>query len=380
MKAISLLCMSALIAPLTAIAAESSPRIVAFGGGLPTIEIRSATALPFPGGHFRGDFFNADSNSPTHWSNGTLYAINSEGAAFRSSGADLLHLGNSAQIRYQDPILNYMWLWIESTSKAADGTLYGWYHQEILNRCPPRHDAKVMEGYPAFARIGALRSTDDGATWKDLGYVVGGRDDDLKCQSGNIWYAGGAGDFAVVLDKDKQYFYLYFTNYPTEPTEQGVAVARVRYADRDAPVAKVERWYRGGWVEPGLGGHSTPVFPATGDLFLRDAQSYWGPVIHWNTYLQRYVMILNRFRDTTWATEGIYMSFNRDIGDPLGWSKPTKIMDRDEAIHGGPPKRSNGFYAELVGTSVGETDKIASQNVRLFLDGVSRWEITFRSQ
>ena len=43
---------------------------------------------------------------------------------------------------------------------------------------------------------------------------------------------------------------------------------------------------------------------------LAEGKTLWGPVIHWNTFLQRYMMILNRTKDTTWATEGIYLSFS----------------------------------------------------------------------
>ena len=122
---------------------------------------------------------------------------------------------------------------------------------------------------------------------------------------GNNWYAGGTGDFVVYPDKNTQFFYVYFANYTTSVPEQGLCVARISYKNRKDPVGKAQRWYNGAWSEPGLAGHSTPIFPASADIFLREAQTFWGPVIHWNTHLQRYVMILNRIRDTTWATESI---------------------------------------------------------------------------
>ena len=88
-------------------------------------------------------------------------------------------------------------------------------------------------------------------------------------------------------------------------------------------------------------------------------------------------MVVNRTRDARWSTEGIYILFNDDVANPTGWSKPVKIMDRDEAILANPAKPGNGWYAEIFGTGKGETDKIASQAARLFLDGQSRWEIRF---
>ena len=37
---------------------------------------------------------------------------------------------------------------------------------------------------------------------------------------------------------------------------------------------------------------------------------FWGPAIHWNTYLEQYVMLLNRAKDDQFGQEGIYVSFS----------------------------------------------------------------------
>ena len=49
--------------------------------------------------------------------------------------------------------------------------------------------------------------------------------------------------------------------------------------------------------------------------------------LHWNTYLKKYVMILNRIQGPKWTTEGIYIAFNDRISNPGGWTKPVKSMD-----------------------------------------------------
>ena len=54
------------------------------------------------------------------------------------------------------------------------------------------------------------------------------------------------------------------------------------------------------------------------------ADAFWGPSLHWNTSLQRYVMLLNRTRDEAFTNEGIYVSFAPGLDDPRAWSATTK--------------------------------------------------------
>jgi hypothetical protein len=343
----------------------------------PSFEIRSAPLIHFPGGHNsnrKADFF-ADSNSPSHWDNDNLYVINSWEQPWVSSGPSLLKLNPAVPSKFDDPRMTKLWLWLESTYKDDDGTLYAWYHNEIPNVCPPRTDD--LPGYPIVVKIGALRSKDNGEHWENLGFILEPDSKSIYCGTQNQWYAGGPGDFSVVLDSQKKYFYLYFTNYPNDFAEQGLCVARMKYANRNSPRGKVLIWRRSAWSEPGNGGHATPIIPASVDITRKDGVTFWGPSIHWNTYLQQYVMLLNRIKDTTWATEGLYISFNIDVANPSNWTTPKKILDREEAIHVNPAMQGNGWYIQAMGTERGGTDKLAGQIARLFLDGQSRWEIVF---
>ena len=348
------------------------------GGALPSIAIRDAPPIKFPGGNNpnRQSDFLADSNSPSHWSGSTLYVFNSWEQPWRATGPDAFHLGKGSPVGFENPELKKMWIWVESTWKDDDGMLYGWVHNEVPNICPPKPDN--IPGYPIVVRVGAVRSTDDGANWKYLGSVLGGAADSVRCNTQNPWYAGGMGDQFVMPDKEKKYFYFFFTNYSGIFAEQGICMARMHYSDRDNPRGKVWLYYKGMWNEPGIGGNATPLFPATVDIARRDCNTFWGPSIHWNTYLDEYVMLLNRVYDSAWQAEGIYISFNPDLSDPNGWSPPQKIMDRQEAIHADPQKPGNGWYAQVMGTGRGETDKLAGRTARIFLDGQSRWEIEFQ--
>ena len=120
-----------------------------------------------------------------------------------------------------------------------------------------------------------------------------------------------------------------------------------------------------------------------------------------------FVIILNHANDTKLTNDGIFVSFNRDIGDPDGWSKPQLLLDRDailEATTVGEVKDgkmvvptgvyygelrgsksgrviadtiSSGWYPQIIGMGKGETDKLAGRTGRIFLTGMSRLEVTF---
>ena len=362
--------------------AAASGRLGSVAQGLPTVRLRAAAPLKFPGGYRRENsskplqHFLADCNSPSFWSGDTLYIMNSQAVVWRSAGPDVFHLTRGAAVDYDNQDLKKLWVWIESTFRDDDGTVYAWIHNEQRFKC--QQGANPLSGYPAVVRIGALRSKDNGANWHDLGFVMEPSPASIRCDTEDWWYAGGEGDFFVMADAKKEYFYFYFANYPRTFAEQGICVARMRYADRDNPRGKVWIWHQGQWKEPGLGGHATPIFPATIDITRKNGATFWGPSIHWNTYLKEYVMVLNRIKDTTWATEGLYISFNHDISDLNGWSPPQKIMDREEATRVDPQKPGWGYYVQVMGTAKGETDKLAGRVARLFVDGQSRWEIEFQ--
>jgi hypothetical protein len=342
-----------------------------------SVRLRPAPSFKFPGGYNsnRRKAFLADCKSPSHWDGNTLYVFNSWEQPSRTSGPDLFHLSKAEPVRFDAEGFTKLWIWIESTYRDDDGTLYAWFHNEVPDECPPRKND--LAGYPVVVRIGALRSKDNGSTWNHLGFIFEPSPAAIRCDTEDLWYAGGEGDFDIFLDSKKEFFYFYFTNYPSVFAEQGLCMARLRYADRDNPRGRASLWHKGRWNESALGGHATPIFPASIDLTRNDGQTFWGPAIHWNAYLDEYVMVLNRVKDTSWATEGIYICFNRDLADPTGWSMPQKIMDREQAIHADAWRAGNGWYGQVMGTGQGETDKLAGRVARLFVDGQSRWEIEF---
>ena len=350
----------------------------AAGQSMPTVAVRPAPLIQLPGVKVpsRNLEHECDSNSPLHWDSGTLYAFNSYSHPWRSSGRDLAHLGDSLSTRI-GALNDKLEIWLEATWRDDRGLLYGAYHYE------PDLVCFSNKHLPTMPRIGWLRSADNGATWEDLGFVIEPRPCARRCDTASPWDAGGTGDFTFLPDARGEYFYFYFTSYDSRPEQQGVLAARLRCSDRDNPSGKAFKWHEGAWKEPGLWGSATPVLAAESDYHRPDGRMFWGPSLHWNSHLECFVMLLNHAVDTRLNGDGIYVSFNRRIEDPEGWSRPQRILTPDEvrtAMTGSSvseSKLNNGWYPQVVGTAKGETDKLAGRVARLFMAGVSRLEIVF---
>ena len=228
----------------------------------PLIVLRAAPTISFPAA--------ADCNSPCHWDGDTFFLFNSLIQPFRSVGPDLYRLGTADTCEYDTAVNGGRW--IECTWKDSGGTLYGWYHREPIGLCPGTNLTAPL--------IGAVISYDNGRTFHDLGTIIEPRGGTLNCNAENGFFAGGNGDNSVMLDAQKEYFYFFISTYSGDVSEQGVAVARMRYSDRNNPAGKVWKWYQGAWNEPGIGGYATPIFPAVIDWARADADAFWGPGAH----------------------------------------------------------------------------------------------------
>ena len=183
------------------------------------------------------------------------------------------------------------------------GNLLATYHAELPN------DA-------LYAALGLAASSDNGLTWTDLGEII----------RLNQAYAVGLdgfeiGDGPLVLSPDGKYFYLYFPDWiangtPHTTTTTNVSVARalassvLDAAFGPAPHHAIafEKFYKGNWhLQPAIGGASTDLNPNS------QYQGYLD--IHYNSALQRYVMIISN--DTTFAyAESI---------DGLTWTLPLAL-------------------------------------------------------
>jgi hypothetical protein len=317
----------------------------------PLVELRPATHFEFPA--------HVDSNSPAFRDGDTFYLFNSaEGQIKRSAGAGLEMLSETQTTRFI-ALHNRVSHWIEAVWKAPDGILWGWYHAEPWDSVCP--NTSLLGRTLISPEIGAAVSSDNGLTWIDLGIIIRADVTTLVCDTANGYFSGGVGDPSVMLDEQQEYLYIFFGTYSGDVAEQGVSVARMKWSERYSPVGAVWRWHNDSWSSPGLDGRSTPVFPATVDWNLPDANAYWGPSIHWNNYLKRYVVLLNRTKNAIYEEEGIYISYSTSLSDSRSWTIPRKILDRGT------------WYPQVIGVS----DKLVDQTARFFDGGISDYEIVF---
>jgi hypothetical protein len=295
--------------------------------------------------HFPG---LADSNSPVYWAGGSMIIFNSFAWPSVATGASVEELGLPTSVEIHDRTGDGgRWLqsvWFDESNE----TLYGWYHREPELECLT---APV---------IGAAVSHDYGTTWRDRGVVIEGPHP-TDCSYENGYFTGGNGDFSVILDPTGQYFYFLYTNYGGPLEQQGVGVARSAFEDRGQP-GTLAKWNGSDWEEPGVGGETFPLFPAVRSWAEPAVDSLWGPSVHWNVYLQRYVVLLNRAKGIEWEQEGIYVSFSSDL---LTWTEPEKVLS------------TNYWYAQVVGLAAGETDSVVGQSARLYVGGMSPYLLEF---
>jgi hypothetical protein len=332
---------------------------------IPRVELTAAPHLRFTG--------NVDSNSPAIWQrvaglNQLLLLTSVAGIPSLATGPQLDRLSVAL------PVVLDPWpgegVWMEATVEDVDGTLYGYYHNEqSASVCPG--SGKVI------SRIGAARSTDHGLTWKSLGVILEAPPGSHDCQTNDMYFVGGVGDFSVQLDPDSRDLYIFFSQYNRR--SQGVGIARLAWADRDDPVGKVMVFANGVWlptrafVFPNgtiryLYPSAVPIFPTQEPWNDDDTEvdAFWGPAVHWNVYLEQYVMLLNRAKDTNWKQEGVYVSFNRRLDNPAGWSAPARILS------------GGRWYPQVMGTEAGAgTDKVAGRSARFFMGGTSEHLIQF---
>ncbi|MBI3472535.1 MAG: hypothetical protein HY013_14365 [Candidatus Solibacter usitatus] len=302
-----------------------------------------------------------DGNSAAFWSNGQLNLFHSTGVPAISRGPNQFSLWSTDTVQFDSA--EHRPVWFEAAWQDEDGLLFLWYHHEPGGLC--RGNSLTAP------KVGAAISRDGGSTVQDLGIILESGDA-IDCGAKNGFFAGGHGDASVILDREKKYFYFFFTNYGGSGDEQGVSVARMAFEDRFRPAGAVRKYYSGDWLEPGIGGHVSPIFPAARAWQHEDADSFWGPSIHWNTQLEQYVVLLNRACCRPgWPQEGIYVSWNADLSQPGAWRPVQRLLAKSEI--GWSP----GYYPQVLGLEDGETDSLTGAVARLYIHGRSAWEIVF---
>ena len=337
-----------------------------------TVLAQTAVLSAAPRLQLTGD---VDSNSPVVWESvdgeSRLYVVTSTaGTPSVSTGRRLTRLSAPMEVGFISHPGHGVWM--EAVIRDDVGTWYGYYHNEIPADLCGRPDR-------VLPRIGAARSRDQGATWEDLGIVLEAPDGWHVCDTPNQYFVGGVGDVSVVLDRNGRDLYFFFSQYSGAAEAQGVAVARMLWADRDAPVGRIDIWVDGVWQPPTrstddsgellwLHRAGTPLVPVTRPWHDADPvnDAFWGAAVHWNRYLEQYVMLLNRTKDEQFGQEGIYVAFAPTLDDPALWSRPQRLL------------AGGNWYPQVIGLEALEgTDKEAGARARFFMGGVSNYTIQF---
>jgi hypothetical protein len=295
-----------------------------------------------------------DSNSPAVWWKGRLVVFTSDNTPKRSEGPDLFQLTGPEVIKWEGEAKSR---WIEAAWVDSDGSILAWYHHEPGGLCPGNELTAPM--------IGAAISHDGGYTFTDLGMILrSGEAPD--CDAANGFFAGGHGDFSVVLDQSGQYFYFIFTTYGGPPERQGIGFARLPFEARLNPAGAVHKYHDGEWNEPGLDGKVTPILPPLAGWETDRTSAFWGPSVHWNYLIGSYVLLMNRTCcQPRWPQEGIYLTVNSDLADPAGWTGPVRLLEGGD------------WYPQIIGLAPGDTSDFAGAESRLFIRGRSSLELVF---
>jgi hypothetical protein len=361
--------MLSLAAGITLLASDRLLLAQAVAERIPTATLIPAATVSFAA--------PADSNSPAVWEhvNGrpSLFVFTSyAGWSTRQIGAQLSGLATAGRVAFDTPPPHGVWF--EAIIPDENGTWYGYYHNE-------RPADFCSDASRVLPRIGAARSTDFGATWEDLGIVLEAPPQTHDCGTTNRYFVGGVGDFSVVLDRDSRYLYIFFSQYADRDGTQGVAVARLPWAYRDRPRGRVSVWWRGmlwapprrirqedgAWTSDYSYSAGMPIYRAADDWHTgQTVDAFWGPSVHWNTFLEQYVMLLNHATDSDWRQEGIYVAFAPTLEEPTAWSTPRRLLTGGD------------WYPQVIGIEPGTgTDRVAGERARLFIGGRSRYFIQF---
>jgi hypothetical protein len=202
-------------------------------------------------------------------------------------------------------------------------------------------------------------SEDGGSHWHGCRELL--RTTSFDCSWRNGFFAGGYGDLCVVPDLRAEWLYLYFTSYHAEPRAQGISVARF-----PAGQGEPQLWCESGWQRD-MRLPPKPILRVERGWQHADPDAFWGPAVHFNRAIGRYLMLLNHTAGGAGdlRQEGIYVSSSRTLDDPTAWSRPLRLVE------------GGAWYPQVVGLQAGGGDTEAGAVARFFMAGFSAWELEF---
>ena len=140
-------------------------------------------------------------------------------------------------------------------------------------------DFSAIKGF--YARVALAESYDNGYSFKKTGAVISSS----VPKNANGYMAQGCGDPCAIIDKSKQYYYIYYTDWGVEQKKRGTQLCLARCAIKDKGLpGKWFKYYEGEFKEPGLGGKDTPVVSG------KNADAIDGSVVYIKS-IDKYVMV-----------------------------------------------------------------------------------------
>jgi hypothetical protein len=190
---------------------------------------------------------------------------------------------------------------INAIAKARTGELLAFYHAEDQEQMKT-----IGNGIPGFYCSVALAvSHDDGKTFEKRGPVLAGQLP--KDPKGHV--DQGVGEPWVITEPKGEYLFAYYTSHErAEGRNVVICMARCATTDALRPDAW-EKFYGGGFTEPGLGGRDTPVVMSQPQADALFPQVVYAPA------LRQFVMTfcVNAWRETGPAQRsGFYVAFSDD--------------------------------------------------------------------
>jgi hypothetical protein len=193
------------------------------------------------------------------------------------------------------------------------------------------YHAEINTDTSFYSLLGLAVSKDDGLHWTDLGEII------RPNQPYESDLAGfDLGSPQLIGSPDGKYFYVYFpdwiANGTTQPTATIVSVARAPIATvleaafGERPhAAAFEKYYKGTWSQPGIGGLSTDLNPNAG---------YAGAAnVAYDSAFDRYVII---------ADDTVHISYAESV-DGLVWTLPVRLRQDEN-------NQTSFDYAVPIGT------------------------------
>jgi len=210
--------------------------------------------------------------------------------------------------------------WLMSVHRQSGNDLIGFIHAEDhwTNPLPNTNSPPF-----AWKSIGRVTSSDNGQSFGNAVQIITSSNTKPATPQ---W--GGTGDFCIIRDETNSRWVCIF--------QEHYLYAAVS-TDPDASPGTWYKWKDGSWNSPGLGGDCDPILSSHAGA---------NPSLHWNTYLNKWIMVWQ-----AWADESIYLSGTTDF---INWDPPVKIISP-----------VNGLTAQYV-TIIGDSDVQAGENAWIY--------------